>query len=383
MLWAMGRPVAILLAASLACVESQGAESHESDAAETGPALPSASADPRREPVAAAITLTFVGDVMEGRYRDWGHDPIAPPEFSTFGHVRDLLDADVVVANLETPIVPVLPIRSPVETRSRFGAAAPFAKTLREAGVTVVSLANNHWYDLAEEGQLRTPAILVAEGILPVGASLATGSPFRVETLERSGLRIGFIAVTTRRNGPARPGPLIAPYRPIEQLVATVAPLLRDARATHDLLVVLVHWGRQYHDEPEDAQVAAGHALVDAGADLVVGHHPHVIQAIERYGSGLVAYSLGNFLMEHTGEVPRLSGVLRLSYGGRPACLVAGRFHPVLIRRTPYQHPVPASGHLASGVRRRLHALSATLGTRWVGDDGTEDLILDDLPSCP
>jgi poly-gamma-glutamate synthesis protein (capsule biosynthesis protein) len=137
--------------------------------------------------------------------------------------------------------------------------------------------------------------------------------------------------------------------------------------------------------------MAAGR-LLDVGVDLVIGHHPHVLQALERRSSGdtrdgLIAYSLGNFLFPRNDGGTELSGVLRVRYLAGPGherpCLEQARLHPVQMLRKPRWHPEPARGPVARRVHKRMVELSREHGTRLrMADDG-EDLWVEGLRSCP
>jgi poly-gamma-glutamate synthesis protein (capsule biosynthesis protein) len=335
---------------------------------------------------AEPFELTFVGDVILGRYRDAGYDPIPDGEHEPFAAVAELLRSDLVVGNLETPLVRTLPAQSPVGARYSFGADAALARHLVPAGFHALSLANNHAYDMLGTGVEQTPAILRELGIAPLGAARPAGDPaeaddgpVRVETIEREGWRVGFVAVTTVSNVPPLAGVAPLPLVETADLEAKVVPLVEDARVAHDLVVVLVHWGLEYADEPDWVQRQAARAMVEAGADLVIGHHPHVLQGIERHGHGLIAYSLGNFLFENVKEIPRLSGVLRVRYDGR-GCMQAVVLHPAFVKSVPIKHPAPATGYMAAQVRERVRSLSRRFGTR-LRDEG-EDLVLEGL-RCP
>jgi hypothetical protein len=343
---------------------------------------------PPPEPKAERLELTFVGDIIFGRYRDDGSFAaiVADPSFDAFAEIRTALASDVVVGNLETPVVEELPAASPMDTPYRFGGSRRMVRDhLRD--FTVLSLANNHSFDLGVEGQLQSPRILAEEGIVPIGAARAEATPLhRVETHVAKGWRIGFIAVTTLLNVPSPTKGPRAPLVELEAMVETLLPLVERARADHDLVVVVVHWGDEYHRVPSPRQRDAARQLIDGGADLVIGHHPHVLQPIERHGEGLVAYSLGNFLFEHTTASPRLLGVLRTVWQRAPdgaapvgSCLADVVLHAAVNERDPHPHPAPATGELAAQVRGRI---VGGRRTRWQRIAGTEDLRLAPAPSC-
>ena len=186
------------------------------------------------------------------------------------------------------------------------------AKLLADAGFTAVSLANNHAFDMRKTGMVETPAILKEIGVVPLGASVTEPPVFRVETIEKRGWRLGFIAVTARRNAPHREGAPELPFLNTRELGDTLTEVIRSGRASHELIIVLIHWGAEYADMPAKIQRSEAKRLIEAGADMVIGHHPHVLQGVERHEDGLIAYSMGNFLFENTNAIPKLTGVLRV-----------------------------------------------------------------------
>ena len=281
--------------------------------------------------------------------------------------------SDLLVGNLETPLARDLPLKSPIGARFRFGASKQMAAHLVDGGFAAMSLANNHAFDLRAAGMVDSPEILRELGIIPLGASRPEPPTFRVETIERIGWKLGFLAVTARRNAPQFEGTPELPFLAPGEFVATLGPLIDAARAEHDLLIVFVHWGDEYADDPGAHQRKAAKALIDRGVDLVVGHHPHVLQGIERHGRGAIAYSMGNFLFENTNALPRLTGVLRARFDAR-RCLETLTFHPAYIKRDPSKHPAPATGGIGKQVRARMTALSESLGTSF--EPRGEDLVL-------
>ncbi|MCA9652974.1 MAG: CapA family protein [Myxococcales bacterium] len=337
-------------------------------------ALPPASAEPppsRKD----SLEMTFVGDVIFGRYREDGYDPIPEEGQPVFEEVAALMRSDLLVGNLETPLVDALPERTVEGASYSFGADATLARFLVHGGFDAMSLANNHAYDLGGSGVEQTPEILARLGVVPLGSARAE-APLRVETVEREGWRVGFVAVTTVSNVDALVGVPPLPRVELGELAERLSGLVEDARASHDLVVVLVHWGDEYADEPSWAQRRAAFTLVEAGADLVIGHHPHVLQGVERHGHGVIAYSLGNFLFENVKDVPRQTGVLRTRFDAR-GCLEAVVFHPAFVKSVPTKHPAPAVGHMGGKVKERMQALSRPLGQGW-RDEG-DDLVLEGL----
>lgn len=357
------------VAAAPASEEPEPEPAQESGAKEVEPE-PAEPEPPAAPPPADSLTFKFVGDVIFGRYRASGFDAIPEDGYAVFDDIQPALEADVLVANLETPLVRDLPMQSPIGSKFRFGASMEHAKQLVDAGFTAVSLANNHWYDMRLEGVEQTPLILEELGIVPLGAATREAEVFRVQTIEESGWKIGFMALTNRSNAPQREDVPTLPFLSAHAIPETVSPVLEAARDAHDMLIVQIHWGEEYEDGPSFAQVKAAHSMIDAGADMVIGHHPHVLQGVEIYNEGVIAYSLGNFVFENTNDPPRLTGVLEV-VAKRDSCERAIRFHPAYIKRMPHQHPYPARGYMGRLVRARVDLVNRRFKSKWRDDEGT------------
>ncbi|MCB9569560.1 MAG: CapA family protein [Myxococcales bacterium] len=334
---------------------------------------------PRARP-SEDLEITFVGDIIFGRFREGGYDPIPGPDDQPFAEIKALMAADIVVGNLETPMARTLPDDSPIGATFRFGAAAENAKHLVDGGLTALSLANNHAFDLRAMGMRETPQILAEKGLVALGAAREEDPLFRVETIERKGWRVAFIAVTTRRNAPDFEGAPRVPFTAARDLEANLGELIDGARQTHDAIFVVIHWGDEYADAPAKVQERAARRLIERGVTGVIGHHPHVLQGIERHRHGVIAYSLGNFLFENTNEIPRQTGVLRLHLDADQGCVDELRFHPAYVKRIPSPHPVPATKGMGKVVRGRMETLSRDLKTKLERDG--EDLVLRGF-ECP
>lgn len=396
----MGAVLVMLLGCSVESATVDAAPITEPEPTTPEPTPASPPPEPAAEPTPQkqdTLELTFVGDVVLGRYL--GNEQfveLEAPDRDPFFAVRAQLAADVVVGNLESPVMFTLPTRSPSHNEHRFAGSAAHVEQLVEAGFTVMSLANNHYFDLGVDGQLESPRVLAEAGLLAVGASRLEPPLIRVETHEVGGWRIGFIAFATRQNSAGAAGGPALPLLSLEQIDDRIVPLVVEARDAHDLLIVTVHWGDEYIDDPGKSRRLAAAQLLDAGVDLLIGHHPHVLQAFERHPSGddrdgLIAYSLGNFLFPRSDHPAGLSAVLRVRYrnvdGGRP-CLEQARLHPVVVARKPRWHPEAATGVAAEKVRRRVVPLSQATKTRWLREGEPndpargEDLLVTGLREC-
>ncbi|WP_405242469.1 CapA family protein [Lentisalinibacter salinarum] len=194
---------------------------------------------------------------------------------------------DIAVANLESIVV-----ARPGECDRKMAVSADRCHGVEALGFHVFSLANNHILDCGQAGLATTEAFLRERGMRTVGAGSdleKAEAPLFVET---EGKRIGFLSVTdaTHYGARSKVGG-VAPLIP-RRLVKSVRRLSRDV----DLLLVSVHSDLEFTNFPAPWKVRLSRELVRAGAHLVIHHHPHTLQGIERYRGGLIAYSLGNFV---------------------------------------------------------------------------------------
>jgi poly-gamma-glutamate capsule biosynthesis protein CapA/YwtB (metallophosphatase superfamily) len=288
---------------------------------ETRPAEPTPVEPPAR------TTLTIVGDIMLGRGVT-GTRALAPM-------ADRLAAADITVGNLESTLAELGPPRQDPVTDS-FYAPPGVRVDLRAAGFDALSLANNHTGDFGADSLVRTVELLRDRGIRTFGAGRDLAQARRAAVVERHGVRFGFLGFNaigeTPEAGPGRPGalsvsmpPRTGPLDPVE-----LDRVLDDVRRLHrqvDVVVVMPHWGAQYTHRPEPIQHQVARELVRAGADLVVGGHPHWVQGAERIGGALVVHSLGNFVFDMDFMPQTMEGlVLEATFLGDR--LVAARFVP-------------------------------------------------------
>lgn len=206
--------------------------------------------------------------------------------------------ADLAFANLETPIASKdYNARKPFV----FNAPAELAPALGWMGFDVLSVANNHSYDQSRKGVGDTLRALRRAGLESVGAAESRPEALEGKVMDVRGIRVGFLAFADMFNGePKRERPSkIWVARLKDRKLALQA--VRAMRERADVVVVSVHWGKEYENIPNVRQRQWARAFSNAGADLILGHHPHVLQPIEWIESSrgtktLVAYSLGNFI---------------------------------------------------------------------------------------
>ncbi len=247
---------------------------------------------PKTSAVDHALTITAVGDIMLDRYvretvRKNG------PSFP-FGKIQSELNGDIVLGNLEGPFTDQASVATNDHLIFTFDPA--LAPSLYDVGFTTLSLANNHALNFGQTGLTTTRQILTNAKLESFGDP-GNKHGFGV-TQEINGRRIAFIGyhglVTGRDN---------------------ILDDIREAKVNGLFVIVMSHWGVEYQLTPSAKQIADAHALVDAGADLIIGAHPHVVQPFEIYREKFIAYSLGNFLFDQYFSSDTLEGLLlRLTF---------------------------------------------------------------------
>jgi poly-gamma-glutamate capsule biosynthesis protein CapA/YwtB (metallophosphatase superfamily) len=227
-----------------------------------------------------------------------------------FSDVADVFEgADFGFANLETPVAPE---HSHGTKPFLFNAPVTLPEALKASGIKIVSFANNHVMDQGWAGFAESREHLKEAGLLFVGTSDNAAAAWQPVITEANGIKVGWLGMTRWLNGnrnpedPNQPHVNFFPY-PGESKgapgadEATVLAAVKAARAQCDLLVISIHWGVEYATAPRPEDVDLAHKIMDAGASVIVGAHPHVLQPIETYKTQdgrntVIFYSLGNFL---------------------------------------------------------------------------------------
>lgn len=225
----------------------------------------------------ASVTVTFTGDIMLAR--DVENRLIAGGPGFALASIKEQLYADMVVGNFESSIPE---IHQKTETMEMRFSVLPELVGELVGTFTHLSLANNHALDHGHAGYANTVKVLEGNGLEASGhpSRIATSS---VMTKEFSSRKVAIVNLNATYG-----------YLDIEDVV----PAIPSSLKSDDLLVAYVHWGQEYELIHDEWQEEFAHSLIDAGFDLVVGHHPHVVQDIERYRDGLIFYSLGNFIFD-------------------------------------------------------------------------------------
>ena len=245
------------------------------------------------------ISLGFVGDVCLAD----NYDPVGRLNYLGSTDITDGIDAQFIQKMREMNLMWVNNefVYSYIEEPNpgkmyTFRAAPENVSYLHDMGVDIVGLANNHTFDYGVESFLDTIATLENAGIPYVGAGRNDTEAYAPVYLDAGGVIVGYVAASraeyaiyTLEATSTEPG--IAWCYDNERFLQSV----REAAAHADYVVVLPHWGVEHSTVLEDEQIEYAHEYIDAGADIVIGAHPHILQGIEYYNGKPILYSLGNF----------------------------------------------------------------------------------------
>jgi poly-gamma-glutamate synthesis protein (capsule biosynthesis protein) len=261
----------------------------------------------------AQVSFAVAGDVIP-------HDPVRaaakaagdgePGWAALFADVSDVFErADFGFVNIETPVAPE---HSHGTKPFLFDAPIDLPQALKASGIKIVSFANNHVMDQGWAGFVESREHLKEIGLLFAGTSDNTATAWQPVITEANGIKVGWLGMTRWLNGNRNPDKDDQPHVNFFPYPgdadgapgadeATVLAAVKAAQAQCDLLVISVHWGIEYATAPRPEDVDIAHKMLEAGATVIVGAHPHVLQPMETYKTQdgrdtLIFYSLGNFL---------------------------------------------------------------------------------------
>jgi poly-gamma-glutamate capsule biosynthesis protein CapA/YwtB (metallophosphatase superfamily) len=259
------------------------------------------------------LSIVFGGDVMLDRGIRAKINVHGPGYF--FDDLKaEFQDSDFVVVNLECPATA---IKAPLTKKYIFRAEPALLPELRKAGITHCILANNHSYDQGRDGLISTAENLQKAGIVPVGYGPTQQLACAPVILRKDNSRVAiFSSVTLALESwmylEDTPGMCQAT---IEDLAKSISAY----KAAHkgDYVIVTLHWGIEYQLIPTPLQRDQAKALVEAGADAIIGHHPHVVQRYERIDGKPVFYSIGNLIFDNPNPITQNGILVRLRISGQ------------------------------------------------------------------
>ena len=265
-----------------------------------------------------SITIVAVGDIMLG---GTAQEILIKEGYDyPFRHVKPLLaNADVVIGNLEGPLTSICNNSMNLDKEYVFRSPAPkVAPALKKAGFNLLNLANNHILDYGVQGMNDTVNALDKQHIYSVGTGKNSTLARTGTILSTNNGKLGFLSysLTFPESFWATDNQPGVAFGHEEKIIADIKRL----KKTTENIIVSFHWGREKTTELRPYQPRLGRAAIDAGASLVLGHHPHVLQAIEKYKNGLIIYSLGNFVFGSYSQDAKTSIVARIT-------LHDGQFH--------------------------------------------------------
>ena len=315
-----------------------------------------------------AIRFCLAGDIMLGRGVKRMSDRYGPG-YPFAGTCSLTAGADLTIGNLESPL-------TSAENQSTSpwhfkGDTITAALELKKAGFDMVSLANNHALDCGSQGLFNCTGVLDTAGIAYGGLARTMVDPSgdtvilaRPSYLRVKNKKIGLVAFCepylldiAKDHGAGNIAPADS---------ACVARSIAAIRDSCDIIVASFHWGFEYKDHPARTQKKLGRLAIDRGAKLVHGHHPHVLQGVEFYNGGLIAYSLGNFIFDQNNQICRESALLFVELKGDSLTAVSMVPLEIVSNR-----PVPAGRKKARGIKTRLRQLCRKLGTEVTGSGQT------------
>ncbi len=285
------------------------------------------------------VQLMFAGDVMLSRnvaasIKKHGND-FSFPFQKTADYTRQ---ADIAFCNLECPVTE----RGDLVSKHYTFRAEPQALTaLRAAGFQLVSIANNHVLDYGPDGLSDTLSALAQNQIHYVGIC-TNDEPQTPVIMEAKGLKIGYLGYADPAYEYSYAKEFLRfPTRPAKGDRETIQADIARLKPQVDLVVVSIHWGIEYRTDADVKQRELGRFIIDSGASIVAGHHPHVLQDPELYHNGLIIYSLGNFVFDqHTRPATRLSRLFRVFVNKQG--MVRADFLPLEIANLDWQ-PTPTA----------------------------------------
>ena len=282
-----------------------------------------------------------------------------------FDGMRRIIEAaDLAIGNLEMPLATTgnpLP-----EKEFTFVGQPKLAEGIANAGFDVLALANNHMGDYGDDALLETLEVLSANNLRYCGAGPDLQAARQPAIVKSRDVHIAVLAYSKTYPfeffaGEGDPGT-------VNGIAEIFVPDIKAARQQADLVVVSFHWSGELVTEPREYQEWLGRQVIDAGADLVFGHHPHVLQGIEVYRGKIIAYSLGNFVFGSGSESKHTGAILRVTWKNGET--KRGEIIPINVDNREVQfQPRILSGEAARATIDEIRTLSQKWGTEIIAEE--------------
>jgi len=326
-------------------------------------------------PTADTLVVLAAGDVMLANWLI----PVLEREGLDYpfrGVLEPLRRADLRIVNLEAPFTDG---GEPFDKRFTFRVPPRLAGVLVQGQIDAVNLANNHILDFGPEGLSSTLLVLDSLGIVGFGAGRDRAEACGARYVTRGGRTIALLGFSLTYPPEFyatanRPGTCFGSCRAIRSAI-------QAARDSADLVIASFHWGSELRETPKPYQRELAHLAIDSGADLVIGHHPHVLQGLEIYRGKLIAYSLGNFIFASYSDRARDSALLLCTFD-KTHRLKRAKVVPLNVwnRHVEFQ-PAILRGQEAERLFQHLNRISAGLnGGKPILSAQGEVLLLNSLP---
>ena len=299
------------------------------------------------------LLLSFTGDCILGTDEYFAWDTGLPAYYDLYGpeyflkNVRSIFEEDdLTIVNMEGTLTEET---TRVEKQFAFKGDPDYVKILTSSSVEAANVANNHSHDYGEKSFQDTVNILETNGIRTFGYD-------NVAIMEIKGIRVGMFGIYELDDHLER----------IPQVKQDIAKL-KEQQA--DIIVAVFHWSNELVTVPDENQVTLAHLAIDEGADVVVGHHPHVVQGIEEYKGKMIAYSLGNFCFggnTHPTEMDTFIFQQKFAMNGAKN-ITASEYHVIPCRvssETTYNNyqPTPLTGEEAKETMNKIQERSQAIG---------------------
>ncbi len=235
-----------------------------------------------------------------------------------------LHNADAAVVNLECPVTDIV---SPVHKRFVFRGSPSCLTPIREAGITHLVMANNHSYDQGRNGLIETYTNITQHGLIPIGYGSSQQAACTPTIIEKNGIRVAVFAsvLLPLECWPYLPHAAGMCQATSEELAKCI--IAHKKLHTNDYIVVSLHWGTEYQETHSLQQRQQAQQLIDAGADAIIGHHPHVIQPMHTYKGKPIFYSLGNFIFDQNTPTTSKGLLVTLSFDRDSISWSSRQFH--------------------------------------------------------